>query len=139
MKKIIIFGVFALVLMAINVSQNMRSKQNEFSLDRLLYANIAFASEGEGGGGSGPLWHDLETSILCSAYSWEKTEYFNSNHSLLGTLLIQGGIIKTEYHGEYHSTTYSSGTTPARYLTMKECPDGWDPFCTPCTDPCKGC
>ena len=60
MKKNIIFGVFALVLMAINVAQSFQSNQEGFSLGQLF--NVAVADPESGG------TYTCETSVWAETY-----------------------------------------------------------------------
>lgn len=90
-------------------------------------------------GGGGLLWEEVQNDILCGEVKWKKTEYFNSKGTLVGTMLVENGIVKLQYSGIYSYTIESTGTTPPRWLKITECPKGWELFCTKCLDPCKGC
>jgi len=86
---------------------------------------------------SGLFWHDVRTPVTCPSTFWERTDYYGGNGALLGYYLCQAGAVKSTYSGYFYTEVHTSGGTPERTLHTVECPDGWDPFCTVITDPCK--
>lgn len=93
----------------------------------------------ETSGGSGWFWQEKLTSITCLPVNWKKTVYKNSSGITVGEMLVENGIVRYSYSGSYAYTAVTSGTTPERKLDIKQCPDGWNPFCQKCLDPCFGC
>ncbi|MFW5804794.1 MAG: hypothetical protein ACOCWG_06145, partial [bacterium] len=85
---------------------------------------------------SGWLWKKKYHDVECGSITWEKTEYYDINDHLVGTTLIEGGIIKVEYNGTYSYSIYSSGTTGNITLQGWQCLDGWNPFCADNINPC---
>lgn len=128
-------GVAIIAMLMLNVSIVFNNNPGHSGTWSII--GKVLASSGSSGGGW--LWKDQVSVVTCGEVNWEKIEYFDEYGTLLGALVTQNGVVVASYDGAYSSSTKSSGKTPARDLNMTQCPDGWDPFCSECLDPCKGC
>jgi len=134
MKKKLLFGIFFLSFLLINIISIFKTNDNETSLISLI--QTAHADTESGGGW---FYTDQISVLNCGSQTWTKTEYYDDYWDVVGLYYIEGGVVQSEYKGTYSYVITTSGVTPPRLLNLTQCPDGWDPFCSPCLDPCKGC
>lgn len=87
-----------------------------------------------------PFLEGHPSTILCASTKWTQTKYFSTGGSLLGTYLIQAGIVKSTYGGTYSSSETTSGGAEAHNADINQCYNpSWSIWCQPITakDACE--
>lgn len=94
-------------------------------------ANASVSSdEEEGESGSGWFQKEHYLTVHCTATTFSNTTFYNERGEIVGTTIIQNGVITSQYHGSYSRYTITTGGVEAHYATAVEC-YGWGWGCTP--------
>jgi hypothetical protein len=134
--RIMAFGGF-LALAVLNVSVTHGSKNQ---IVKVSFINGTQAAKGPylaadlSSSGDSSLIFDSQFSsqVSCASSFWSRTDYYDQSGTLVGTFLIENGVVKMTYSGTYSTTISSSGGVAAHTATMVQC-YSWGWGCTPIT------